>query len=121
LSKALARRLASSGISMQHLLTVYLRSGGTGLREQYLKKEGKENTKRQQLNLQLSSCEKYKLQRCSKNLTINSPASAQSLQEDLHNLEHWEKEWSMEFNPDKCEVLRIHRKKETSYLPIHTS
>ena len=54
-------------------------------------------------------------------LTIKSHASAQSLQEGLHNLELWEKEWSMEFNPDKCEVLRIHRKKETSYLPIHTS
>jgi len=55
-------------------------------------------------------------------LTIKSHASAQSLQEDLHNLELWEKEWSMEFNPDKCEVLRIvTQKKETSYLPIHTS
>jgi len=27
----------------------------------------------------------------------------------------------MEFNPDKCEVFRLYRKKETSYLPIHTS
>jgi len=33
-------------------------------------------------------------------LTIKSHASAQSLQEDLHNLELWEKEWSMEFNPE---------------------
>ena len=26
---------------------------------------------------------------------------------DLHALEQWEQDWSMEFNSDKCEVLRI--------------
>lgn len=50
-------------------------------------------------------------------LTIKSHSSTQSLQEDLHTLETWEKEWSMEFNPDKCEVLRIHRKKKPVIFP----
>ena len=50
-------------------------------------------------------------------LTIKSHASAQSLQEDLHNLECWEKEWSMEFNPDKGEVFRIDRKKKPVIFP----
>jgi len=54
-------------------------------------------------------------------LKITSHASAQSLQEDLQNLKLWDKEWSMEFNPDKCEVLRINRKKKPVNLPIHTS
>ena len=53
------------------------------------------------------------------NLTIKSHTSAQSLQEDLHNLELWEKEWSMEFNPYKCEVLRIHRKRNRLSSSTH--
>ena len=44
-------------------------------------------------------------------LTINTTTDALSLQNDLHQLEQWEQDWSMEFNPDKCEVLRISRKK----------
>ena len=50
-------------------------------------------------------------------LTIKSQESAQALQNDLKNLELWEKEWSMEFNPDKCEILRIHRKKKPVIFP----
>ena len=50
-------------------------------------------------------------------LTIKSNTCAEKLQHDLHCLEKWEKEWSMEFNPDKCEVLRISRKRTPINYP----
>ncbi len=50
-------------------------------------------------------------------LTIKSLSSAESLQQDLHLLELWEREWSMEFNPDKCEILRIHKKRKPLIFP----
>ena len=36
---------------------------------------------------------------------------------DLHALEQWEQDWSMEFNSDKCEVLRITRKRNLVIFP----
>ena len=44
-------------------------------------------------------------------LTILTQDDCHALQSDLTKLEAWEKEWLMAFNPDKCEVIRITKKK----------
>ena len=50
-------------------------------------------------------------------LTINSIHDSETLQQDLCKLEQWEKTWSMEFNPDKCEVIRISKKRKITNFP----
>ena len=50
-------------------------------------------------------------------LTVKSTTYANILQNDLHALEQWEQDWSMEFNSDKCEVLRITRKRNPVIFP----
>ena len=45
-------------------------------------------------------------------LTITNHSDCQALQSDLTTLESWENEWLMAFNPEKCEVIRITKKKK---------
>ena len=40
-------------------------------------------------------------------LAITSPSDSEILQQDLTNLEHWEKLWDMNFNPAKCQVIHV--------------
>ncbi|WP_205732725.1 hypothetical protein, partial [Acinetobacter baumannii] len=41
--------------------------------------------------------------------SISSPQDCDTLQSDLSNLANWEKVWAMEFNAEKCELLRVTR------------
>ena len=50
-------------------------------------------------------------------LTINSLDDSIKLQQDLESLEKWEAYWSMEFNADKCEIIRISKKKNNIMYP----
>ena len=45
---------------------------------------------------------------------INSAADHTILQQDLHKLARWEAEYSMEFHPEKCNVLRVTRSRSQS-------
>lgn len=50
-------------------------------------------------------------------LTIKGQSDTDILQKDLQKLELWDRDWATEFNPDKCEVLRITPKKNTTIFP----
>ena len=43
-------------------------------------------------------------------------SDCQTLQSDLTILESWENEWLMAFNPEKCGVIRITKKKKKTVL-----
>ena len=46
-------------------------------------------------------------------LTITSDSDTVILQSDLDKLALWEAKWGMSFHPEKCEILRITRKRTT--------
>ena len=50
---------------------------------------------------------------CLSYCVINTQTDQLQLQEDLANLEKWEKTWQMSFNADKCYTLHITRKRKT--------
>ena len=43
---------------------------------------------------------------------IKTNEDTTSLQDDLSNLQDWERDWQMHFNPDKCEDIRITTKRK---------
>ncbi|MCG8033311.1 MAG: hypothetical protein JAZ03_14180, partial [Candidatus Thiodiazotropha taylori] len=42
---------------------------------------------------------------------INSIGDCEALQADLDRLAEWEQRWGMSFHPEKCSILRVHRKR----------
>ena len=42
---------------------------------------------------------------------IQSDYDRQILQDDLQKLWDWEKKWGMSFHSEKCNILRVHRKR----------
>ena len=48
---------------------------------------------------------------------INRPEDAILLQEDLEALQEWEKDWLMEFHPQKCQILHITNKRQPIRQP----
>ena len=50
-------------------------------------------------------------------LTLEDKGDSDTLQRDLDRLQEWESKWDMEFNPSKCQVIRV----TSSRTPINTN
>ena len=46
-------------------------------------------------------------------LSLSSANQSSILQNDLNILEKWEQDWDMRFNPSKCQVINVTRRKQT--------
>jgi hypothetical protein len=44
-------------------------------------------------------------------ITLKPKSNTSTLQDDLDKLSIWEKEWKMEFHPQKCQIIPITRNK----------
>ena len=40
-------------------------------------------------------------------LTLEDKGDSDTLQRDLDRLQAWEARWDMEFNPSKCQIIRV--------------
>ena len=50
-------------------------------------------------------------------ITIKSENDSKQLQYDLTRLERWKKDWQTSFNPTKCKVIKITRKRRPLDFP----
>ena len=64
------------------------------------------------LPLQVSSNTRLFADDCVIYREINSEQDCRALQDDLHKLAEWEKRWGMSFHPEKCSIMRVHRKRQ---------
>ena len=51
-------------------------------------------------------------------LALDRQDNLEILQKDLESLEKWEKLWNMSFNPSKCQVIHVTRRKNPFKLNI---
>ena len=52
-------------------------------------------------------------------LALDKQADSEILQKDLEILENWEKLWDMSFNPSKCQVIHVTRRKTPLQTKYH--
>ena len=50
-------------------------------------------------------------------LTLENKSDSDKLQRDLDGLQTWEARWDMEFNPSKCQVVRVTQWSATRVCP----